>query len=69
MLAYGSEVVLLFEVAIHTHRLTSFQEELNDARLREVLDLLPSVHTKAYLRATLHKLESVWQYNWLVKEC
>jgi len=43
MLAYGSEAVLPVEFAVHTHRLTTFQEELNNAMLREALDLLPSI--------------------------
>ena len=43
MLAHGSEVVLTVEVALHTHRLTTFQKELNNAAVREALDLLPSV--------------------------
>ena len=33
MLAYGSEAILPVEVALHTHRLTTFQEELNKAAL------------------------------------
>jgi len=43
MLGHGSEVVQPVEVALHTHRLTTFQEKLNNAALREALDLLPSV--------------------------
>ena len=43
MLAYGSEAVLPVEVAPRTHRLTTFQEELNNGTLQEVLDLLASV--------------------------
>jgi len=31
MLTYSSEVVLPVELALHTHRLTSFQETLNNA--------------------------------------
>jgi len=33
MLTYGSEVVLPIEVGLHTHRLTTFQESLNNAAL------------------------------------
>jgi len=33
MLVYGSEAVLPVEVDLHTHRLTTFQEELNKAAL------------------------------------
>ena len=43
MLACGSEAVLPIEVVIHTHRITTFQEELNNATLREALDLTPSI--------------------------
>ena len=39
MLAYGSEAVLPVKVALQTHRLTTFQEALNNATLREALDL------------------------------
>jgi len=38
MLAYGFEAVLLVEVALYTHRLRTFQEELNNAALRAALD-------------------------------
>ena len=43
MLAYGLEVILPFEVALHTHCLVVFQEMLNNPALRMALDLLPSV--------------------------
>ena len=33
MLAYGFEVVLPVKVTLHTHRLATFQEELNNAAL------------------------------------
>ena len=55
MMAYGSEVVLPIEVALHTYRLTTFQEELNSALLREALDLLPSVQGDALVREGLCK--------------
>jgi len=41
MLAYGSEAVLPVEVALHTDRLTTFQEGLNNMALREALNLPP----------------------------
>ena len=50
MLAYGSEAILPVEVALHTHQLTTFQEMLNNATLREALDLLPSIRGDALLR-------------------
>ena len=56
MLAYGSEAVLPVEVVLHTYRLTTFQEELNNATLREALDLLPSIRGDALLREALYKL-------------
>jgi len=56
MLAYDSEAVLLIEVALHTCHLTTFQEQLNNAALREALDLLPFVRGDAFLREALYKL-------------
>ena len=35
MLAYGSEAVLLVEVALHIYHLITFHEDLNNATLRE----------------------------------
>ena len=49
MLAYRSEVVPSVEVEPQTHRLTTFQEELNNAVLQEALDLLPSARGDALL--------------------
>jgi len=49
MLAYGLEVVLPVEVALHTYRLTAFQESLNNSILGKELDFLPSVRGDAYL--------------------
>ena len=57
MLAYGSKAVLPLKVALHTHRLTTFQDELNNEALREALDLLPSIRGDALLRETLYKLQ------------
>ena len=56
MLAYGSEAILLVKVALHIHRLTTFQEELNNAALREPLDLLPYVRGDDLLQEALYKL-------------
>ena len=56
MLAYGSEAILPVEVALHTHRLTTFQKELNNAALCKALDLLLSVQGDAFLREALYKL-------------
>ena len=56
MLAHGSKVVLPIEIAFHTHRLTTFQEELNKAVLREALDLLFSIRGDILLREALYKL-------------
>ena len=44
------------EVALYTHRLTTCQEELNNAALQEALDLLPSICGDALLREALYKL-------------
>ena len=67
MLAYGSEAVLPIEVALHTHHLTMFQEELNNATLREALDLLPSVREDALLREALYKLRIACRHDRAVK--
>ena len=56
MLAYESEAVLPVEVALHTHHLTTFQEELNNPALREALDLLLVVRGDALLWEALYKL-------------
>ena len=56
MLVYGSEAILPVEVALHTHWLTTFQEALNNAALREALDLLPSIRGNALLCEALYKL-------------
>jgi len=61
MLAFGSEVVLPVEIALHTHHLTTFQEELNNVALREALDLLSSVLSDAFLRETFYKFPITWQ--------
>ena len=56
MLAYRLEVVLPVKVALHTQPLTKFQEELNNATLREALDLMPSVRVNVLLRETLYNV-------------
>ena len=63
MLAYGSEAILPIEVALHTHRLTTFQAASNNAALREALDLLPSVCGDSLLREALHKLQIARLHN------
>jgi len=50
MLAYGSEAVLPIKVILHTHRLITFEEELNNVALHEALDLLPSIPGDALVR-------------------
>jgi len=47
MFGYGSEAVLPIEVALHTHRSTTFQKEFNNVALREALNLLPSIRSDA----------------------
>ena len=49
VLAFGSKAVLPVEVTFHTYQLTTFREELNNAALREVLDLLLSIRGDALL--------------------
>ena len=56
MLAYGSEAVLPVKVALHTHRLTTFQEKLNNAALCVALDLLPFIRDDALIQEALYKL-------------
>lgn len=67
MLTYGSETVLPVEVALHTHRLTTFQEAANNAALREALDLLPSIRGDSMLRETLYKLRIARIHNRTVR--
>jgi len=67
ILTYGSKVVLPVEAALHTHRLTTFQEALNNTALREALDLLPSVRGDAFLRETLYKLRVARLHDRTVK--
>ena len=67
MLAYLSEAVLLVEVTLHTHRLNMFQEELNNAALREALDLLPSIRGDTILREALYKLRIARLHDHTIK--
>jgi len=67
MLAYESEAFLPVEVALHTQSLTTFQEELKYATLREALDLLPAVRGDALLRAALYKLRIARLHDRAVK--
>jgi len=67
MLAYGSEAVLSVEVTLHIHRLTTFQEELNNATLREALDLLPSIRGDALLREAPYKLRITCLHDRVVR--
>ena len=66
-LAYGSEAILPVKVAIQTHRLTTFQEELNNAALLEALYLLPSVRGDALIREVLYKLRIAYLHDRTVK--
>ena len=52
-LTYGSEAVFPIEVALCTHRMTTFRETLNNTTLREALDLFPSICGDARLREAL----------------
>ena len=54
-------------MALHTLRLTTLQETLNNKALREALDLLPSVEGNTSTREALYKLRTVRQYDWLVR--
>ena len=63
MLAYGLEAVLPVEVALHTHRLTTFQETSNNATQREALDPLPSVRGDTLLCEILYKLRVARLHN------
>jgi len=67
MLAYGSKVVLPVEVALCTHHLTTFQEELNNKALQEVLDLLLSVRGDDLLIEMLYKLRIALLHDHTVK--
>ena len=67
MLTYGSEAVLPVEVSLHTHCLTTFQEELNNAAVLEALDLLPSIRGDALLQEALYKRCIAYLYDRAVK--
>ena len=67
MLAYGSEAVLLVDVDLHTHRLITFEEELNNVALQEALDLLPSICGDALLREAFYKLRIARLHNHVVR--
>ena len=56
MLAYGLKAIVPIDVALYTHCLTTFQEELNNEALREALDLLPAIRGDACLQEALYKL-------------
>ena len=67
ILAYGSEGDPPVGVALHTHRLTTFQQELNNAALREALHLLPSIRGDALLKEALYKLHIVRLHDCAVR--
>jgi len=67
MLAYESKVILLIKVTLHTHHLTTFQEELKNTALQEALNLLLSVQEDALLREALYKLCIVRLHDWAAK--
>jgi len=56
MLTYGSKAILPIEVALHTHRLTIFQETLNNVAMWQAFDSVPSVQGNALLHEALYKL-------------
>jgi len=67
MLAYGSEAVLPIEAALHTHRLTTSLEGLNNEALCEAVNLPPSIRSDALLREALYKLRIARLYNRAVR--
>ena len=67
MLAYRSEVIQPIEHALHTHRLSTFQEELNNVALRKALDLLPPIRGDALLREALCKVRIVRLHDCTIK--
>jgi len=67
MLAYGSEPIPPVEVTLYTHRLTTFQEELNNEALQEALNFLPSICGNALLQEALYKLCIARLYNRVVQ--
>ena len=69
MLVYSSEAILPVEVAIHTHRVATFQATRNNQALREALNLLPLVRGDTYLREEVVKAGMTRFYNRKVKEC
>ena len=67
MLAYGPVAIFPVEVNLHTHRLTTFQKELNNAMLREALDLIPSICDAGLLQEALYKLRIARLHDHLVR--
>jgi len=68
MLVYGSEAVLPIELAIRTHRTTTFQTAQNNQASREALNLLPLVRGDAYLHEEVAKARMARFYNRRVRE-
>jgi len=68
-LVFGSKAVLPVKVAIHTHRVATFQVTLNNQTSHEALDLLPLVMGDAYLCEEVAKAWITRFYNHKVKEC
>ena len=67
MHVYGSKIMLLMEVIIHTHQLTTFQEDFNNKALREVLDLLPMVRGDEYFNGEIAKVRMTQFYSCKIK--
>ena len=68
MLVYGSEAVLPVEIVVHTHRISTFQDNLNNQAFRDALDSLPIVRGDAYLREEIAKLQMARFHDRKVKK-
>ena len=66
-LAYGTEAVIPAEIAVPTHRITAFSEEVNEVNLRENLNLLEERRIMAAIREAANKQKIAKYYNRTVR--
>jgi transposase InsO family protein len=62
-LVYGTEAVIPAEIAVPTHRVTAFSEEINEVNLRENLNLLEERRVMASIREAANKQKIAKYYN------
>ena len=66
-LAYGSEAMIPVEVHMANHRVTKYQDEDNEEKLRLNLDLINEVRMNTEQRTTRYKNLMARQYDAMVK--